>query len=192
MAAATLPFVAALAYRKSVWSDFEDGSLTLADLGKLEDADDAVAGISGVLVLLGLATTIVLSIWALRVARRARASGATVSPGLACGGWYIPFANTIVPFVQLRRVARHGRRPAGHLNTWQGLAIATLVLSFIVQGVSDIETADSMDDVSVRLSAQVALGVMIAITTIVMAYVATRALRDLDPPATRAFPAAAP
>jgi hypothetical protein len=183
MAAATLPFVAVVAYRKSVWSDFEDGRLTLADLGDLENADDAVAGVSGLVVLLALATTIVLSIWSLRVARRARANGATlVSPGLACGGWYIPFANTIVPFVQLRRVARHGGRPAGHLNTWQAFTIATLVLWIIMRGTNEIETADSMDDVSARLSAQVAVGFGITIVTFVMAYVATRALRDLDPP----------
>ena len=77
---------------------------------------------------LALASIIVLCIWSLRTARHARAGGARVSPGLACGGWWIPYANAIVPFVQLRRVARHRGRTTSWVSAWQGLVIATLVL----------------------------------------------------------------
>jgi hypothetical protein len=179
-----VPWVAVLAYRRSVWSDFEEGRLDPGDIGRLEDADDAAVGVFGLVIVVGLATAIVLSIWSLRVARRARATAAAdVSPGLACGGWYIPFANTIVPFVQLRRVARHRGRGVGHLNTWQGLAIASLVLSLISRGAGDVETAESFDEVSQRLAVEVTVGVLIAVVTLAMAYVATLALRDVDPPA---------
>ena len=83
---------------------------------------------------LALASTIVVSIWSLRVARHAKRTGADgVSPGLACGGWYIPFANAIVPFLQLRKAAEHARRETRFLNTWMALAIVSLVVSIVLR-----------------------------------------------------------
>ena len=182
-AASTVALAGALAFRKNVWSDIEDAGVVVGDITRLQDADDAVGAVGAIVAVIGLATTIVLSIWSLRVARRARAAGASnVSPGLACGGWYIPFANAIVPFVQLRRAGDHERRPLGRLNAWQGLFIATAVLALVLNGPGDVDSAESVDDLSGRLDVQVLAGVGIAAVALLMAYFATRALRDLDPP----------
>ncbi len=62
--------------------DLERGELSVA--GRLDDADSLVGSSFGLLFLLAVATLIVLSIWSLRVGRRARLAGATdVSPGVA-------------------------------------------------------------------------------------------------------------
>jgi len=84
-AAAVVLLAAALISRKGVWSDFESGGdVSFSDL----DAADGFVGAAALFAAaLGLATTIVVSIWSLRVARHARRAGAAVvSPGLACGG----------------------------------------------------------------------------------------------------------
>ena len=106
-----------------------------------------------------------VSIWSLRVARHAKHAGAVaISPGLACGGWYIPFANTIVPFLQLRRAAEHFRRPTRALNTWMALAIVSLVLWLAFQASDGNGTLDVDDDVSAILSRQVGFAALLALT----------------------------
>jgi hypothetical protein len=169
----------ALVSRRMVWADFEDNP-TFEAIADLDDADNFVSGAVLILFGLALATLIVVSIWSLRVARHAQRSGAGgVSPGLACGGWYIPFANLIVPYVQLRHVARHFGRPTQPVSVWQGVAIATFVLSLILQGI-DPSAADDFRDVSGQLTAQIVFGVLLAIAAAVTAYVATTAMREVE------------
>ncbi len=61
------------------------------------------------LIGVGVAAVIVLSIWSLRTARHARGCGAhDVSPGLACGSWYIPFGN---PLPTARRIIERLTEP---------------------------------------------------------------------------------
>ena len=103
-----------------------------------------------------------------------------MSPGLACGGWWIPFANAIVPFIQLRRVAIHRGRPTSWVSAWQGLLIAGVVLGMGLQGVSSWNDNDPSDDISGRLTGQVALGFVLTALYLAMAYVASRAMKDVD------------
>lgn len=177
--AAMAVFALALISRKRTWSDYESGGdVSFRDL---DQADNFVGGMLFVALALALATTIVVSIWSLRVARHAQRIGAVaINPGLACGGWYIPFANTIVPFVQLRRVADHSQRPTQFLNTWMGLAIATLVLSLIFRAGNGDGSFDVGDDVSAMLTREVVFGVLLVVTTAAMAFVASRAMRDVE------------
>ena len=171
--------VLAIAYtvRKAAFERAIDGSGTLESV---HDGDDLVRDMLRLTTLVALASVIVLCIWSLRTARHARAGGARVSPGLACGGWWIPYANAIVPFVQLRRVARHRGRTTSWVNAWQGLVIATLVLGVGLGGVSSWEDNDPTRDVSNRLSGQVALSFVLTALALAMAYVAGRAMKDVD------------
>lgn len=182
-AVSTVLVVVALFNRRSLWSDFVDGRLEFEDLRRIDDADSLVAGAFGVTFLLGLATLIVVSIWSLRVGRRARMGGArNVSPGLACGSWYIPYASAIVPFIQLRRIARHRQRPTGMLGIWQACYIATWVTGTAVGALepNEDDVFDEVSDITDMLNAQVAFAVLGMIVMLVMAFVAMQAVRGLD------------
>ena len=181
-AASMVLLAIAVTNRKSVWDDFESaGDFSLSAIDDLDAADGFVGGTLLLTMALALATTIVVSIWSLRVARHAQRAGAVaVSPGLACGGWYIPFANTIVPFLQLRRVANHFRRPTRALNTWMGLTIAALVLWLAFQASDGNGDIDLGDDVSAILSRQVGFTALLAVTMIGMAFFGMRAMRQVE------------
>jgi hypothetical protein len=167
----------ALISRRVAWSDFRDGDASFADL---DSADDFVEASNGILSLVILAALIVLSIWAYRTARHAKRTGAAdVSPGLSCGGWYIPFANAIVPFVQLRRVARHRGRSTTPVGWWQGALIGAWVLSLALRVVSN-EEPDSPDDLLDRLTAEVALGALLVVALVIATVMASRAMKQLD------------
>ena len=155
------------------------------DRGKsILDVDDADAFV-GVAVLLAailvMAAVIVLSIWPLRTARNARATGATdVSPGLACGGWYIPYAQRHRPV----RPAAPGRDPPSpadvDVSLWQGLFITSYLVSMVFRTMGNIDLADDADELTDRLTAQAVLAFVLAGLFLVMAFVAMRAMRDVD------------
>ena len=182
-AAMTVFVVVALVNRRSVWVDLVEGRLGIGDLGRASEADDLVSAAFGLTFLVSLAALIVLSIWSLRVGRRARETGAgDVSPGLLCGSWYIPYAAAIVPFIQLRRVARHHRRSTASLNVWQGFFVAAWVTATAVAGLDPDENDvfDDLDDITDMLTGQLVAAVLTMIVTFVMAFVATQALRTID------------
>lgn len=153
-----------------------------ATFDDLQNADNLV-GVTALLVLLaGLAAVIVVSIWSLRTARHAKQTGATsVSPGLSCGGWYIPFANLIVPFVQLRRIVDHRRRPRNLVNAWQGLLIVAWLFSAVTNNVGgSIDARDSFDEVSSTLTTQSVVALAATVLLAVTAAVAGRAMSTVD------------
>jgi hypothetical protein len=168
---------AAAGNRLVVWNGFRDGSRDLVDL---DDADTLVAAGFALQLGLTLASAIVVSIWSLRSMRNAVArQEGSPSPGLACGGWYIPFGMFVVPFVQFRKVVRARQASSATVNWWQGLFVAASVCSFAVRG-GDPERADSIDDVTDILGFQTAAAVVGAVVLALATIAATRATRDLD------------
>lgn len=164
--------------RRSVFDGYRDGSNSIFDV---DDADVAFGGASFVQVALTIASVIVLSIWSLRAGRNAKRLGATnVSPGLACGSWYIPFGNLVVPFVQLRRMVRHFGRSTSAVSLWQGLFIVGNIASGSVQSIGTFEAGEPEGDVANRLAAQSVVAFIVVVLFAAMAAVATRALRDVD------------
>ena len=156
--------------RKLAWDDLDLGDVGFEGVVRVDDADDLFEAARFVAAALALATLIVVSIWSLRVARRARLQGATdVSSGLACGGWYIPYAAAIVPFVQLRRMARHWRRHPGAVNMWQAFTIASWVIATGVQGLEPGDD-DSFDDITSMLTAQLFGFVLLVLALAAAAY----------------------
>jgi hypothetical protein len=176
-AAAVALLAIAFSVRKRAFERAVDGS---GSIQAVDDADNFVGGMAVLALLISLASIIVLCIWSLRTARHARAGGARVSPGLACGGWWIPYANAIVPFVQLRRVAVHRGRTTSWVSGWQGLVIATVVIGMGLRGVSNWDDGDPTSDISGRLSGQIGLGFGLTALYVVMAFVASRAMKDID------------
>jgi Domain of unknown function (DUF4328) len=163
--------------RLVVWNGFRDGS---RDIFEVDDADTLIALAATLQIGLALASAIVVSIWSLRATRNAAARGeGSPSPGLACGGWYIPFGMFVVPFVQFRKVLRARRQAHGAVNWWQGLFIAAGVCSFAVRG-GDPERVDSIEDVADALGVQTAAAVLGTVVLAAATIAATRAMRDLD------------
>lgn len=173
--------VIALLVRRAAWADFADGG-GFSAAADVSDADDFVQAANFIAFLAALATVIVLSIWSLRVGRRAKALGVNVSPGLLCGSWYIPYASAIVPFIQLRRIATHRGVARGMLNLWQGLLIASWVLATAVAGLEPDEddVFDDVGDISDRLNSQAGVSVLAALVLFAMAFAAMRAVRTVD------------
>lgn len=169
--------------RRTVFADLvDDGDLfTLRGLVRLDDADSAVAGGIGLFALSALPLTIVVSLWTLRFVGNAQVRGAAdVSPGLACGGWYIPVGQLAVPFVQLRRSARHVDAPRGAIGWWQA-GFAVLVAGFLAIVVAgDFEIGDSVGDVESKLDTQTIAAGIALLGGLVSAVAMSVGLRRLD------------
>jgi hypothetical protein len=108
---------------------------TSSELDEIESADRFVAGMNVVLILALLSTGIVFIIWQYQYAKNAEVLNhgpLGLGPGWAIGGWFIPFANLVLPFLQLRRSAgpsdpERGRVP-GILTAWTIVYIGASVI----------------------------------------------------------------
>lgn len=127
--------------------DYLAGTATLADLG---DADDAVVALLTVNFLATVATGVLFMIWQYRLAQNAellRRAPLSLGPGWAIGGWFIPFANFVLPYLQIRQSVRGtdpnlppgqsfraGRVP-GIVTAWTVLFIASTAMMAIGVGM---------------------------------------------------------
>ncbi len=163
--------------RKSVWDGFQDDTKSLSDV---DSADGLIAGALVVTVLAQLAAVIVLCVWSIRAARNANnLYGATTKPGLAGGSWFIPFANFIVPFLQLRNAFNAARLAAANLNLWQAMLILGAVVNFVGRQAGQLDVS-SVSDVSGRLSAQVVWFTISFVGTALAAFFGSRAVMELS------------
>lgn len=97
------------AHRASLVGDLRDGRLALADIGELDDADGLVGAAVGLELIGSVATAILFVVWQYRHASNARSLAYRVDglgPGWAIGGWFIPFANLVLPAVQIHGSSR--------------------------------------------------------------------------------------
>ena len=161
-------------HRKSVWDS------PTSTLSELHDADNFVNGAAGVASMLVLAIAILLTVWSARVVVNARAQGRRVS-GLAAGGWWIPIAWFVVPFVQLRRAVA-GRGNTSALALWQALFIVGFGVCRAIELAvrPDFDRFDTAQHVSDDLRNQ---GFAFLATTVVVAALAVAAIaamRSID------------
>src|SRR4051794_9437236 len=161
---------------------FEEGirsGFKPAVLARLQTADrvgDALLAVS-----LGCTATavIVLAIWSHRVATNAKARGVLdVSPGLAAGGWFIPFANTVVPFVQLRRAARPFIGGTASITAWQVLGWFSLFMQRSAD--SDLAKNSTPEQVLHAVSSQIIRGSIAAVAMGIALVYAARAITEID------------
>ena len=127
--------------------DYIANSASPADL---RAADDAVVSLLTVNFLVTVATGVLFMIWQYRLAQNAellRRDRLSFGPGWAIGGWFIPFANFVLPYLQLRQSARasdpdlppgesfrNGRVP-GIVTAWTVLFIASTALMAVGIGM---------------------------------------------------------
>jgi len=175
--------VGAFLHRDQVWSD---GSLS-----ELDEADDIVAGTAGLLILAGVAVFVVLVVWTYRAARNLEALGRpspTLGAGWAIGGWFIPFANLVLPFLVLRDVWKGGEPgvprgdprwkqvPVGApLIVWWSLWVASWVAWAVLQNLDDDEFLTTTEEVR-RNTAWGSVAMGLSALAAVAAIVALRAM----------------
>jgi len=109
--------------------------------------------------LLGLLTGIALLVWVHRAHRALHAHNArtSLSAGLAVGGFFIPFANLVLPFLAIRDAVRVGK---GSLElavvlwwpVWMAYAALHLVHSLAMSVVHSPELADAVPTRIVELA----------------------------------------
>jgi hypothetical protein len=177
-----LSFLLALTlfYRKGVVEDFFTEGSTFLDLDKVNDADALVGLVALLQIVVQLAGVIVLCIWSKRIADNAKARGVqNVSPGLACGGWFIPIGWFFVPFNELRKSVKGVGGSGSAITGWQiGWLLAGVGGVFVFSYRNDINMSDSETSLSDALSRQATLGLVGAVLTAVAAVLATRGIRE--------------
>jgi hypothetical protein len=83
-------------------------------------SDDRVAVVSGLVILLLLATAIAWCIWQHRAQRNLHdlgRAGLRFTPGWAAGWWFVPVANLFMPFLSVRELWK-ASAPLGDGSAW--------------------------------------------------------------------------
>jgi hypothetical protein len=91
--------------------DFSDGGFSrILDLQQRSDDADTYASVARIGILVcSLAIFVLLIVWMWRVAKNAELSGRDhprFSPGWTIGGWFIPFANLVIPVLVMQDLWR--------------------------------------------------------------------------------------
>ena len=187
--ASSLFAIVAFGNRLSVLDDAKRG-FTFDLAQRAQDADDMVSSAVGISVLLMVATGIVFIIWQWRMAKNAELLGAReprFSPGWSIGGWFIPFANFVIPvliFQELWRASTPGARP----ESWKresGSGLVALwwtvfLLSNLVVRAVNTDDGNTLD--ALRTTNQVLLGayVLSVVAAVVTIFVVIQLTRRFD------------
>ena len=94
-------FVLAIINRIVVLNDIKTGNWSEDLSSRADDADGFASGTAGLALLLSVATIILMMIWLFRTTKMIRARGFTTrfGPGWAIGGFFIPLAQIVIPFL---------------------------------------------------------------------------------------------
>jgi hypothetical protein len=181
--------IVALANRLGVIRDLQNGNFGL-DIGKrAQDADDLANAAGAILAVLGVVTAVVFIIWMWRVAKNNEALGRLnprFGPGWAIGGWFIPFANLVIPVLMMQDLWRgsdpsvprgdmnwRSARGSGLIGWWWGFWIVSVVRVFA--GTEGSDSKHSLSDV--KRSNQI--GLVALVGHVVAAVLAIRLVRRL-------------
>ncbi len=94
----------------------------------VRDANRAIGGVAGLLFMVSLAISVLFMIWMWRAAKNVGLFGRArqkFGPGFAIGGWFIPFANLVIPGMQMYDIWKGSGRP---LRTGERAKGSALVL----------------------------------------------------------------
>ena len=169
----------ALLNRLSLVDDLETGLVSIEFVQQAQNADDTVQAAGLATLVVFVVTFIVFIVWQWRCAKNAEVVGRYVgkwSPGWSIGGWFIPFANFVIPILVLQDLWRasdpnaepvqHTRpRGSGLLTAWW----VVFLVSTVAMNVIDADSADTLDQFrssNHMLMAFVALSVISAVMTI--------------------------
>jgi multisubunit Na+/H+ antiporter MnhC subunit len=188
-----------------VLGDKETGGLVF-DTKAVNDANALPAAMILLSGLVGLATFVLLIIWLYRAAKNNEALGRQnprLGPGWAIGGWFIPIAWWVIPFIVLDDVWR-GSDPAiprgdpnwrrsstmGAIWAWLVTAVIFTIPSAIASSTGDVR-ADEPEKVR-RDDILLIIGAIGAIVAAMLAIVVTRRVAARQEECLRAQQATAP
>ena len=164
--------------RKSAVDDFFAGTKSLSDV---VDSDNVVRLAASLQGLLTIAAVIVLCLWSRRIAKNAQARGAPgISPGLACGGWWIPIGFYWVGFGQLKKSVVGVNKTSPNLIRWQIAFVVQSVLGFIVRSAANSLDMANSGSLTSTLNRQGALGLVSFALFAVTAFFAMKAMSEVD------------
>lgn len=145
----------------------------------LEEADALVNATWLLTLLIGLAAIILLAVWSERVCHNAHNRGVPgLSPGLAAGGWFIPFAQAVIPFIQLRRAAKPFIGATSVITAWQVCLVSAAFISRF--GVREVEEASTAFELSDALTDHISYLAFAAALFLGAAICATQSITDID------------
>jgi Domain of unknown function (DUF4328)/Protein of unknown function (DUF2510) len=158
--------------------DYRRGGATLS---QLRTADDAVKTLTGLTFFMFLATAVVLIVWQWRSAKNNELLGRLrprFSPGWSIGGWFIPFANLVIPLRIFHDLWQgsdpgtrnyrdwHGLRRWPVIGWWWFCYVLSGALQYSVSGdtttLADLQRADQVG-VAARLFMALAAGLAIVV-----------------------------
>lgn len=123
----------------SIWESFGDALADPANSESLDTVDAAFIGtISQITSLLLYGCLAALCVWSFRATKNARLLGLRTqfSPGWAVGGWLIPLANLVMPYLVARDLFPEGHPARRDAATWWTLEISAVVLGIVAYGVA--------------------------------------------------------
>ncbi len=179
-----------LAQRLSIFSEFEDGGGAFDLARRDEAAANNVQSIAITMVVLLLVTLILFIIWMWRAAKNNEALGRThprFGPGWSIGGWFIPFANLVIPVLIMQDLWR-GSDPSiprgdtrwkivdrsALVGWWWGLLVGSRIAVGFFNGVSNDERFTISE-----LRSDVSLSIVSAALSIVAAVLAILVVRSI-------------
>jgi hypothetical protein len=165
----------ALAVRLDAVERFRDSG-SLSALQDVRDADDAVSGASSFLLLFSVAVFVLLIIYLFRAVKNTELWNAQKekwTPGWAIGGWFIPVANLVIPFLTVRETWRRSNPDAvaGRGGTSSGLVWAwwlPFILGYIAIQIDPGDDPPTLDQIRVRDGFGIAGCVLLAISSILL------------------------
>ena len=188
-----------------VLSDKETGGLVF-DTKAVNDANGLAAAMIILSGIVAIAIFVLLVIWLYWAAKNNEALGRQnprLGPGWAIGGWFIPLANFVIPFIvmddvwrgsdaSIARVDPNWRRSStlGAIWAWLVTAVIFTVPSFIASSTGDVR-ADEPDKVR-RDDIFRIIGAVGAILAAVLAMIVTRRIAARQEECLRAQQATAP
>jgi hypothetical protein len=149
--AVSLALAGVLYHRLDVADRYFHGDL--AAVTDLHHADDAVSGFSAAGGALTLAVFVLVIVLLYRAAKNTElwnTARARWTPGWTIGGWFIPVANFVIPFLVIRDIWRRTTEsmPNGLLWAWWLLFLGGRAVMFVDPGDStlhDIRVRDGFD-----------------------------------------------
>jgi hypothetical protein len=133
-----------------LWTDFQDGgSSSLGDVVDMAEVGDTFSVFG---ILLAVVVAILAIIWTNQAYKSAMSRGVTGnkwSSGWAVGGWFIPFANYVIPKLVINEIDRMSRTELSEpiTDTWKPLkrtAISDWWWGLQIVGLTVANIGDSM------------------------------------------------
>lgn len=158
---------------------FDRGTqVSSAEQARIADTDTLVVTTSSLLLVAAVVAGVITAVWAHRIAKNAVARGAyDVSPGMAAGGWFIPFGMWWLPFREVRKSVETTGRSGDSVRHWQVAWLVTSLLGYFMRrNINEFDTSGADAFVS-SLQRQWVLGGASAALYAISLWFAWRAVR---------------